>query len=120
MQITLYDKDGNPVAYLDSEDQDTIYLWNGNPVCYLYGDMIFGFNGQHLGWYSDGIVWDLDGYRTGFIREKCPSLTKLPPLKSLKQLKPLKSLRELPRYKPLFKFANSSIYLLQFLIKGAY
>jgi len=60
-EITLYNSEGEAVAYIDTDDEDlTIYLWNGKPVAYLEpnGDdyNIYGFNGKHLGWYEDGII----------------------------------------------------------------
>lgn len=120
MQTTLYDKSGQPVAYVDSLDQNTVYLWNGNPVCYLDGNSkLYGFNGRHLGWFENGILRDLQGYKVGFIQNTCPVLTKLEPLKSLKQLKPLKSIKQISRIKPIYKFSISEEYLLPYLNKGA-
>lgn len=118
MQTTLYDKTGMPVAYIDSIEQNTIYLWNGNPVCYLYQNKIYGFNGLHLGWYENGIVRDLFGCRIGFTPNTCPVLTKISPIKSLKRLKPVKSLKQLPRIKPLYKSTLSEDYLMPYLSNG--
>jgi hypothetical protein len=51
MQETLFDINGNPVAYIDYDDEDIIYLWDGIPVAYLdYESNIYGFNGKYLGW----------------------------------------------------------------------
>lgn len=118
MQTTLYDKTGMPVAYIDSIDQNTIYLWNGNPVCYLEHNKIYGFNGRHLGWYEDGIMRDLLGRRIGFTQNTCPVLTKISPLKSLKRLKPIKSIKQIARIKPLYKTILSEEYLTPYLTKG--
>ena len=120
MNETLYDIEGNPVAYILWNDNETIYLWNGVPVAYLYGsDMeIYGFNGTHLGWYTDGIIWNIQGAMAGFNKQTCPVMKKMEPLKSLRQLKPLKSLRQLPHYKPVFFRINSNESLLQILSRG--
>lgn len=116
---TLYDIEGTPIAYINWEDDGTVYLWNGVPVAYLYGsDMIYGFNGSHLGWYVDGIVWSLKGTRAGFNKQTCPVMKKMEPLKSLRQLKPLKSLRQLPNYRPCFSQINSNESLPQILSRG--
>ena len=32
---SLFNSDGKPVAYIDSDDEPTIYLWAGKPVAYL-------------------------------------------------------------------------------------
>ena len=119
MNETLYDFEGNPVAYINWEDNNTIYLWNGVPVAYLYGaELIYGFNGCHLGWYSNGIVRDINGRMAGFNKQTCPVLKKMEPLKSLRQLKPLKSLRQLPYVKPFFYRVNSNESLSQILSRG--
>ena len=34
-EITLYDSDGAPVAYISIEGEYTIYNWDGEPVSYL-------------------------------------------------------------------------------------
>lgn len=119
MSETLYDIEGTPIAYINWDDNGTIYLWNGVPVAYLYGtDMIYGFNGSHLGWYVDGIVRNIKGMKAGFNKQTCPVLRKSEPLKSLRQLKPLKSLRQLPHYKPIFSFGFSNESLVQILSRG--
>jgi hypothetical protein len=70
-EITLFNSEGEAIAYIDAEDEDlTIYMWNGTPVAYLdpNGDTfnIYGFNGEHLGWFEDGIVRAHVGYAVGF------------------------------------------------------
>ena len=34
-EISLFDSDGEAVAYIDTSDDFTIYLWKGKPVAYL-------------------------------------------------------------------------------------
>lgn len=120
MQETLYDIYGNPIAYLDSSDGNTIYLWNGVPVDYVdFNNAIYGFNGSHIGWYDQGYVRDLNGYIVGSNLQRARTLTKMAPLKSIKHLKPLKSIKEIARLKPLYKMAYSSIPLPQFLALGS-
>lgn len=119
MQETLFDISGVPVAYLDHNDFNTIYLWNGNPVSYIDdANRIYGFNGMHLGWFENGYVRNLQGMIVGYNRNACPVLTKLEPLKSLKKIKPLKSLKQLSRLKPIFSKTQASEYLTLFLSKG--
>jgi hypothetical protein len=43
------------------DDDMTIYLWAGKPVAYLdlvgSGEFdVYGFNGQHLGWFANGAI----------------------------------------------------------------
>ena len=102
-EISLYDSGGEAVAYIDTDDDQNIYLWGGKPVAYLDGSSIYGFNGKHLGWFKDGIVWDHEGYAVGFVEGAVNMLTKLERLKGLKQLTPLKSLQQLEPLEPMFK-----------------
>lgn len=118
-EINLYDINGEPVAYIASDMEHSIYTWDGHAVCYLVNDYVYGWNGLHLGWFIDGILYDVNGYRVGFTKEKCPHWVKFAPLKSLKYLKNLKNLRNLPYIKPWFKYDASDMLLLDFLKQGA-
>ncbi len=72
MNQTLYNPKGEPIAYICNHFRDTIYLWDGHPVAYLYSYHIYGFNGKHLGWFIDGIIYDYYGDRAGFTSTTCP------------------------------------------------
>ena len=56
-----------------------------------------GFNGNHLGWFVRGIVWDHDGDASCAIREHLQTAEFEP----FKAFKPFKSFRELPPLRPL-------------------
>lgn len=115
MELTLFDKNGIPTAYIANDSEYSIYTWDGEAVCYLHGQMIYGWRGHHIGWFVNNIVYDLQGYRVGFTRTTCPKLTRLEPLKKMKRLKFLKSLRQIPRLQPMFRLQNSNQPLLEFL-----
>jgi len=83
-EISIYDSEGEAVAYIDTSEDFTIYLWKGKPVAYLDGSSVYGFNGKHLGWFKDGIIWDHKGYGVGFVKGAVNKLTKLEKLKGLK------------------------------------
>lgn len=123
-EITLFNANGEPTAYIDTDDDDlTIYMWNGYPVAYLTTTNdddfnIYGFNGKHLGWYSDGIVRDHKGYAVGFIKGAVNIYTKYEPYKSYKQYKPYKSYKEYAPYKPYFQNSFSNESLALFLKRG--
>lgn len=119
MEINLYDKKGNAVAYIAEDKEHSIYTWEGRAVCYLVRDMVYGWNGNHLGWFENGIIYDLNGDRVGFVQSKCPVLTTLPTLKSLKYLKNLKNLRTPPYMKPWLKYDVSNVLLADFILQGA-
>jgi hypothetical protein len=117
-EISLYDSDGEAVAYIDTSDDFTIYLWKGKPVAYLDNSSVYGFNGKHLGWFEDGIIWDRKGYGVGFVEGAVSKLTKLEKLKGLQQLTPLKSLQQLEPLEPLHRNSFSPIPLEIFLSMG--
>ena len=94
MQETLFDSKGNPIAYLDFDDDNTFYLWNGTPVAYLSSNnTIYGFNGKHLGWYEKGIIRNLLGEKNGFNKSALGVFPKYEPYKSYKSYKPYKDMK---------------------------
>ena len=119
MQETLHDRNGNAVAYIDYDDESTIYMWNGKPVAYLSdNNTIYGFNGKHLGWYEDGTFWNLQGEKAGFNKNASPVFTKFEPFKSFKNFKPFKSFKEFSKMKPFKKNSISAASLEQHLLGG--
>lgn len=73
MAQTLFDKNGEAVALLSEDHNRTIFLWDGRPAAYLYEDRhVYGFNGRHLGWFVQGVLFDHDGRRAGFTKKTCP------------------------------------------------
>jgi hypothetical protein len=67
-----------------------------------------------LGWFGDGIIYDLQGDRVGFIRSKCPVITSVETVKSVKLAKPVKSLRSVPYLKSTFGTSLSNVKLKEF------
>jgi hypothetical protein len=115
----LYDNTGAAVAYIATNDEYTIYSWGGEPLAYLQGEHVFGFNGKHLGWFEDGIIWDHNGFATGFVKGAVIMPLQLEGLKGLKSLRPLRSLKELPPLKPIKTKSWSPTPLALFLAEGA-
>lgn len=115
-ELSLYNKEKHPVAYINYEDGQTIYLWDGTPVAYLVpfenekspdeDKKIYGFNGQHLGWYDSGVVWDINGNavgaRQGVVRGKNidMSVVFVPEVKSVKHVRPVKKAKVAPTAEP--------------------
>ncbi len=118
--VSLYDAQGNPVAYISLGDELTIYLWSGKPVAYLHEDSIYGFNGKHLGWFKSGRIYDHDGAIAGATKEGTLGPVRPAPLKGIKQIKPIKGIRELKPLRPLFGLSWSDTPLRYFLAAGAY
>jgi hypothetical protein len=121
-EITLFDSEGEPTAYIATDKDLTIYLWDGSPVAYLHEQSghihVYGFNGNHLGWFEDGIIWDHRGRAVGCQKGAINMVTHLESLKSLKSLKPLKSLREMAPMKPFLSTSWSRMPLVIFLRVG--
>lgn len=108
-EVSLFNQQGEPVAYIDTSDEYTVYLWSGEPVAYLtdssaYGSLaVYGFNGKLLGWYVDGAVYDRNGGVSGFVKGCCPlyePYTRYEPYKGYKRYKPYKSYRKYESYRP--------------------
>lgn len=118
-EITLFDSKGDAIAYIDTSDELTIYLWDGDPVAYLYDDRVYGFNGKHLGWFVDGIIWNHRGNAVGFIEGAVNMVTSIEPIKGIKSIKSIKSIREIAPVKPVFTNRWSSPPLAIFLAMGA-
>ena len=69
-ETALFDKDGECRAYIDFDQDATIFLVNGVAAAFLEKDGdeigIIGFNGEFLGWYEYGVLYDEKGDIVGF------------------------------------------------------
>lgn len=116
---TLFDKDGNPVAYIADDYNKTVYLWDGSPVAYIYeGEHVYGINGRHLGWWLDEILYNVEGDRIAFTSGTCPVAIGKESQKNKKQR--MEEIR--PRWKapplPKLGFDFASQDLADFLREG--
>lgn len=93
-EITVWDRRSVATAYIAAADDNTIYLWTGEPVAYLLDDHVYGFNGRHLGWYQDGIIWDYEAVSVGFTRQAPYVAQTSEPPKAAKQPRPARLPRE--------------------------
>lgn len=118
MEETLFDNFGCPIAYIAFDEDLTIYMWDGTPVCYLTGDMIYGFNGRHLGWFDGTHLYDLNGSVLGCKKHGSEMCVSYEPYKSYKQYKPYRAYREYAHSRPDFTSAISNEELDSFLKKG--
>jgi len=102
MEKTLFDKNGNAVAYITDDYHESIYLWDGSPVAYLHDEQhVYGINGRHLGWLINEIIFDRQGERIAFTSNTCPVSVAKEPVKYKKQpmdeIRPKWSSPSLPR-----------------------
>lgn len=119
-EITLFGPHGEPKAYVATSDDNTIYSFHGRPLAYVdENSNVYGFNGRHLGWFEDGIIWDHRGLKVGFTSSACPAFTRFEPFKGFKQFKPFKAFKAFAPFKPFKSLSNSSTDLLTFLEEGA-
>ena len=117
-EISLYDSEGNAVAYIATDDDLTIYLWGGKPVAYLDGENVYGFNGKHLGWFLKGVIIDHRGDAACVVKKRHPSYTKYEGYKGYKNYKPYKSYKEYAPYKPYASNRFSAVECSLFLALG--
>ena len=117
-EITLFDQEGRPVAYIDFTEEPVIYLWNGHAVAYLSDQHIYGFSGRHLGWFEDGTVINHQGEKIGFTKRKCPGMTKAEPAKMDKLIQKIKSIKEMAPLRPVNRFSISRDNFVSFLNSG--
>lgn len=121
--ISLFDSTGNAIAYIAVDDDLTVYLWGGKPVAYLEptGDStydLYGFNGKHLGWFTNGVIENHGGNAACATKERLP-YTNFEPFKSFKQFKPFKAFKQLAPYRPYLTRTWSDVPCGVFLAGGA-
>lgn len=121
-EITIFNSRGKAIAFLEVGEDQTIYMWSGKPVAYLHKENkeqhLYGFNGKHLGWYEEGILYTHDGDAIGFIEGAMTIFTEFEPIKGFKRFKPYKSFKEFPPFKPFFSKYFSKTPLSMFLLAG--
>jgi hypothetical protein len=119
-ELTLYDPQGEPAGYIDCKDDYTIYFWDGTPVAYLALNdnlySIYSFNGNHLGWFVNGIIIDHEGSMVGTSKDILSSIIyQMEPFKEFKKMKPVKKMRAQEPFTPLITSFWSNISLGMFL-----
>lgn len=118
-ETILFYSQGNARAYIDYDDDATIYLWNGKPVAFLENDgsdmCVFGFNGNFLGRYENGIVRDENGNAVGARDEATHMITNIEPIKSIQEISPIRAITPIT---PIFSNSWSSESLTEFLYSG--
>lgn len=123
-ETTLFESNGFAVAYIS--DDLTVYLWAGDAVAYLEPDRaggfhLYGFNGEHLGWYAAGVVRDHAGHAVGANRAALSRPTLPEPFKPPKKIKPFKANGSpAPFPRPVFIDKWSGMRLREFLLQGSW
>ena len=119
METNLFDKNGEAIAYISDDFDNTVYLFDGNPVAYLYEDRhIYGINGRHLGWLINDILFTDIGQRIGFTMVTCPAPLGRIPVKHEKMVKPQPRPRWEKPVLPNMGFDLADQALIDFLSEG--
>ncbi|MFH0261369.1 4-fold beta flower protein [Vibrio barjaei] len=117
--VSLFNTQGKPIAYISDGTEQVIYMFNGFPVAYIdSSNNVYGFNGKHLGWFEDNILWDHRGSRVGFTKSSYSGYVSFEPFKGFKQFKPFRAYAQYAPYKPYKSYANSTIDLETWLMQG--
>jgi len=121
-EVSLYDREGEAIAYIDFSEDATVYMWNGTPVAFLEKDgrdvCVFGFNGSFMGWYEDGIIYDKKGYAVGAKKGATNMITKIERIKGIQRITPIRPITPITPIQPIFKSSWSSTSLSEFLYFG--
>jgi hypothetical protein len=91
----LFDGDGEVYAWLNEDGK--IYGLDGQNLAFIEGDSIYDWDGNHVGWWTDGHIRDSYGAVALFTSEA----SNLGVLKPMRALRPLAPLRELSPMKPM-------------------
>jgi hypothetical protein len=121
-EITLFDNQGEACAYIDFDEDATIFMWDGTPVAFLDKDgndiCVFGFRGSFMGWYENGIIYDKNGFPVGARKGSLNMITKMERMKGMQQMIPMTPMRAMTPMKPFWKNSWSSTSLTEFLYFG--
>ncbi|NLO71827.1 MAG: hypothetical protein GX102_12965 [Porphyromonadaceae bacterium] len=121
-QVSLYDNDGEARAYIDYDEDATIFMWDGTPVAFIEKDgsdlCVFGFNGSFLGWYEDGIIYDKKGYAVGARKGAINMITKIERIKGIQKTTPIRPVTQITPIQPIWKSSWSKTSLTEFLYRG--
>lgn len=121
-QISLYDNNGEARAYIDYDEDATIFMWDGTPVAFVEKDgrnlCVFGFNGSFLGWYEDGIIYDKKGYAVGARKGAVSMITKIERIKGIQKITPIRPITPITPIQPIWKSSWSNTSLTEFLYYG--
>lgn len=83
MLTWVYDETGQAGAILD---EFCIRNLDGVPVGWVFGLSVFGLHGEHIGWFEDGMLFDVENRAIGFVMGAKHLPTPCPPLSAPTQI----------------------------------
>jgi hypothetical protein len=121
-QISLFDNEGEARAYIDYNEEATIFMWEGTPVAFIEKDesnlCVFGYNGSFLGWYEDGIIYDKNGYAVGARKGAVNMIPKIERVKGIQKIIPIRPITPITPIQPVLKISWGSTSLTDVLYYG--
>jgi hypothetical protein len=118
MEITLFNKTGQPVVYFSAEHENSIFTWDGHAVAYIEDELIYGWRGKHIGWYFNGVVYDVFGYKLGSVKDKCPCPTLEEEVKGTKYPRYIRYTKYAIQLKPIHRRTYSNEELIDFITQN--
>jgi hypothetical protein len=123
-EITIFDQNKKPVAYLLADTRHWyIYNFEGEGIAILehYDDddyAVYGKNGLQLGWFSEGWLYDINGFVVGFLDGALRTKKQRIPTKKSRQSFKWEGYKEPARIKGLLSHTWSTISLSSLFRKG--
>jgi len=112
-EIVIYDSAGIPTFRILRNGR--IVDFNGLSIGFIFDTHVYDYNGNHRGFFEEGILRDHDGFVVGYsdsvtspVHPPFPLRQLLPPRLS-EELEPLRPFLEIAPLKPLGKYEWSSI-----------
>ncbi len=62
----IFDRNGNATAILD---RDCIRTGSGDVAVWISGKNIYSLNGNHIGWFEHGVLYDSNNDAIGFLMD---------------------------------------------------
>ena len=115
---SFFDSHARAAARLDVLDDATFFLWSGEPVAYVVEDSIVGFNGKHLGWLRNGLVYDRAGDIVAAPATAFREPVLEPAVRTSAAQKPAKKPAEQPPARPAFGGSWSTVPARTFFLSG--
>lgn len=115
--LSLCESDGQAVAFL--ADDLTLHLWSGEAVAYVEAGFapernVYSLNGEHLGWYASGVVWDHQGRQVVASAAALLPLMVSEPARSDRRAASRRDFRATPPQRPVFSRDWSTLRLGEF------
>lgn len=118
-EVSIFDETGNATHYIDVS-KGTVYSFDGTPVAFLKAKStyynVYSYQGDHLGWFENGVIRDHKGDIVGFQRGAITNiLPKLESIKGIKKIEPIRPIEKLEPIKPLYSMQFSKTQMGYYL-----